>query len=255
MWWSIVVPERHQRPEDAMSLGSWNVSVIGDRVAKKAAKAAGREYIRRGGRGQPRLIKSPMKLDGSMDMTSGSGDLSADEEVSRAEPTTHEDDELFEHILSGRDAFEGSPFYGDHPDDVLEEMELLFRDSGWAVVAYRSGLVQNMEERPPARIAGLMGFGGVTAQGEFWAQCRRRNRHATDEWLSQRYEAMLGEFTQTSQIPLAEAEALVQEARAMIELNWEQVMALATAKLAPSVDVDGREIKFLRDIYGDPDDE
>src|SRR5205085_8531104 len=41
---------------------------------------------------------------------------------------------LVDHIVSGRDPFEGSPFYGDHPDEILEEMELLFRDSGWAVV-------------------------------------------------------------------------------------------------------------------------
>lgn len=249
MWWSIVIAQRNRPPEEGINLGSWNGAAMGDRAAKKAAKAAGRDYIQHGGPGQPRLVKSPMKLPGSLDMTSGVAGLSDEAPDEALDPVESAD---FEHVLSGRDAFEGSPFYGDQPDEVLKEMELLFRDSGWAVVGYLCGL-DKTDDNPGARVAGLMGFGGVTAQAEFWAYCRRRSRDATEEWLTERYDAMLGAFTRSSSIPQEEAAALIKEARSMIERSWEQVMALATAKLASSMDVDGREIKFLRDIYGDPD--
>ena len=70
MWWSMVVPERGERPDEAaFKLGSWNGDVMGDRAAKKAAKAAGHAYIDARGPGQPRLVKSFEILEGSADLT------------------------------------------------------------------------------------------------------------------------------------------------------------------------------------------
>lgn len=69
MWWTCVVLERHQHPEHGMMLGSFDADRIGKKGAKKAAKALGREYIRAGGPGQPRLIESPLIMAGSTDMT------------------------------------------------------------------------------------------------------------------------------------------------------------------------------------------
>lgn len=238
MWWSCVVTLRGQGLEEGISLGSFDGDVMGDRAAKKAAKALGKGYIRGGGPGQPRLVESPLILAGSMNLTPGASQ-------------TRSNDELFDHILSGRDIFEGSPFYGDHPDDVLNEMELVFQKAGMTVVGYLCGL-DNIEDEPPAREAALIGFGGVTAQAEFWANCRRRSRAKTDEWLEERHAAMLDAFTRDGRFPRDEAEALVTESRSMIEDNWEMVMSLATAKITPTMDVEGREIKFLRDVYGEP---
>lgn len=239
MWWSCVVAQRGQPLESGISLGSFDGTVMGDRAAKKAAKALGKGYIRGGGPGQPRLVESPLMLAGSIDHTPG------------ARPP-RSDDELFEHVVSGRDIFEGSPFYGDYSDDVLNEMELLFQRSGMEVVGYLCGL-ENIEEEPEPRVAGLIGFGGVTAQGEFWANCRRMSRDRTNEWLEERYEAMVSAFTRDGRFPREQAEKLVSEARAMIEQNWEMVMTLAHAKVSETMDVEGREVNFLRDIYGDPE--
>lgn len=88
MWWTMCVPMKGQRPEDGMMLGSFDGSAMGDREAKKAAKALGREYIRSGGPGQPRLLKSPSRLNRSPDWTiaaGGSPTLEKSQE-SRAQP-------------------------------------------------------------------------------------------------------------------------------------------------------------------------
>lgn len=69
MWWTCVVAERHQSPETGIKLGGFDGAVIGDKKAKKAAKRTGREYIKRGGPGQLKLVESSLKLDGSVDMT------------------------------------------------------------------------------------------------------------------------------------------------------------------------------------------
>lgn len=42
-------------------LCSYDGDVYGDREAKKMAKRVGRDYIRKGGPGQPRLVKSPLE--------------------------------------------------------------------------------------------------------------------------------------------------------------------------------------------------
>ena len=66
MWWSIVIQKRGM-PD--MSLGSWNGDVIGDNAAKSAARSMGKSYIKSGGPGQPRLVKSPLILERSPDYT------------------------------------------------------------------------------------------------------------------------------------------------------------------------------------------
>ena len=87
MWWTMCVPMKGQRPEDALILGAFDGSAIGDREAKKAAKALGRDYIRSGGPGQPRLLKSPSRPNGTPDSTITSGNQApATAEASRAQP-------------------------------------------------------------------------------------------------------------------------------------------------------------------------
>ena len=57
-WWSVVVGQRGEPVEFALentgAMGSWDGSVIGDREAKKAAKALGRDYIKTARQGSRR---------------------------------------------------------------------------------------------------------------------------------------------------------------------------------------------------------
>jgi hypothetical protein len=46
-------------------LCAYDGSIYGDRQAKKMAKGVGRDFIRTGALGQPRLIKSPMEPFGA----------------------------------------------------------------------------------------------------------------------------------------------------------------------------------------------
>jgi hypothetical protein len=73
MWHSIVIKWRGQSMQEATGnpnqmLGSFDGSVYGDRQAKKMAKKLGREYIRSGGPGQPRYVKSPLEPYGEEEM-------------------------------------------------------------------------------------------------------------------------------------------------------------------------------------------
>jgi hypothetical protein len=72
-WWSVVVVHRGEPVEYALehggALGSWNGAVIGDREAKKAAKGLGREYIKTGAPGQPRVVESPEAPERTTDYT------------------------------------------------------------------------------------------------------------------------------------------------------------------------------------------
>ncbi len=66
MWWSIVVKQRGQSMREATAtrsqlLCSYDGSVYGDRQAKKMARGVGSDYIKAGGPGQPRLVKTPME--------------------------------------------------------------------------------------------------------------------------------------------------------------------------------------------------
>jgi hypothetical protein len=68
-------------------LGSFDASRLGKKRAKKAAKALGRDYIRAGGPGQPRLIESPLIMERSTDMTwMELGELPPAEEEAGAAP-------------------------------------------------------------------------------------------------------------------------------------------------------------------------
>jgi hypothetical protein len=96
-WWSIVVVFRGERVEYALerrgAMGSWDGAVIGDREAKKAAKALGREYIKTGAPGQPRVVKSPERPERTIDYTdpeaevfSGSDTYTSTEEFLKNNP-------------------------------------------------------------------------------------------------------------------------------------------------------------------------
>jgi hypothetical protein len=69
MWWSTTVPDRGERPEAGLTLGSWNGDVLGDRAAKERAKAVGDAYLSAGGSGKPKLVKSRRRLEDSPDLT------------------------------------------------------------------------------------------------------------------------------------------------------------------------------------------
>jgi hypothetical protein len=77
MWWSAVVQMDRQESREhtvkhGIKLGSFDGGVLGEKQAKKAAKALGRSYIRNRGPGQPRIVESPLILEGCMDMTTTS---------------------------------------------------------------------------------------------------------------------------------------------------------------------------------------
>lgn len=240
MWWSVVIKQRGQ-PDTRMP-GSWDGTVMGDRAAKNAAKSSARTYIDAGAPGQPRLVKSRVMLDGSYDMTPT---------AAAVEDASVDTDAMFAHVVAGRDSFEGSPFYGAQSDATLEQMEVLFRDAGWAVIGYLSGL--SGIDDADRRTAGLIGFGGVTAQAKFWAHCRRQSIEVNERWLAGRYEVMLDAFTARGDASKSQDDAaLIPEARSMIEENWDKVMLLATVMGDPSMDVEGREISYLMSMCGDP---
>ena len=68
VWYSVVV-EPGQPVDEEFNLGSWNGDVLGERAAKKSAKAVIRTYKRARGPGKPRLVKSDEILAGSADRT------------------------------------------------------------------------------------------------------------------------------------------------------------------------------------------
>lgn len=94
------------------------------------------------------------------------------------------------------------------------------------------------------------------AKAGFHLRCQKADPKQIEPWLSsqydncwtavqERYPALSG-FDQKLQ--------LISDARALIDENWVHVMTMATAYADPSVDVDGREIDFLDDIYYEPED-
>ena len=68
MWYSVVV-EPGQPDHEEFNLGSWNGDVLGDRAAKKSAKAVIRTYKRARGPGKAKLVKSDEIVAGSVDRT------------------------------------------------------------------------------------------------------------------------------------------------------------------------------------------
>lgn len=255
MWYSMVIPRKGaSNPLDGEVLGSWNGDVLGDRAAKKAAKATGREWIRNGGPGQPRLIKSPLILEGSVDMTGGlrPDTVALDLQEKREEALFQED---LAHVLSGTDIFEGSPFYESQPPEVLQEMELLFGHAGNAVASYVLGLPDLVTYPSDETVVAKTLFANAAARAEFHLRCQKFDSNAVEAWLSGHCEQCWETLQRKhpSFVGSGQKETLIAEARSLINQNWVHVMTMATALTTPSVDVEGREIEFLGRVYYEPE--
>jgi hypothetical protein len=157
---------------------------------------------------------------------------------------------------SGWDIDEDSPFSEDLPDEAVVEMSTWFQLAGQAVVGYLSGLDNIQDEPEPAPLIALVAAGGLHAEAEFWVRYRNMDRERSDALLTTYYERIeaaaveTGYAAQLAAVTSVTQRDLLHRGRAMIEENWGMVVLVAAAQRDETTDIQGREIAFLRSVYG-----
>jgi hypothetical protein len=157
------------------------------------------------------------------------------------------------HVLSGRDVHEGSPFYEKQTPEKALEMELLFGRAGMNVALYVLQRPDCPAEPSRLSLAAKAMFADASAKAEFHLRCQGSDSAEVEAWFSGHCDACWGGFLEKnpSAVDLSK-DAAIRAARSLIVENWENVMTMATAYAAPSIDVEGREFEFLDEFYADP---
>jgi len=163
--------------------------------------------------------------------------------------------EAFAFVPSGDDPFEGSPFYGKFSPEEGMEVELLFGRAGMSVIHY---VFSRLEALPKEELqAAALMFGDAAAKAEFHLRCQKTGPDAVEAWLAGHQEEgwvkLRGLYP--SLASSHRKETLIADARSLINRNWDNVMMVATAYAAPSIDIQGREDEFLDKFYVEPDDD
>lgn len=146
-------------------------------------------------------------------------------------------------------------FGAEMPNDDLVAIEDSFGTAGASFIAYLSGDVDD-EVRPNKYQMSLQVFGMVIAKAEFSLRFRpERDRGAVETWLLGQLNSVdLDRYPGNGrpETALPPREEIIAEARRMVDAGWFGICLLVSARLDPSLDVGGREVRFLRDAFGDP---
>ncbi|MGH3109797.1 MAG: hypothetical protein ACRDQT_02620 [Gaiellaceae bacterium] len=161
--------------------------------------------------------------------------------------------EAVDHVLSGGDIHEGSPFYEKVTPEEGVHVEMLFGKAGMSIASYvvgRSTPMPSKEEQ-----AATMLLADAAAKAEFHLRCQKADADAVEGWLvgenESRWDGLLSRFPALAD---RNKDAFVADARGLIDRNWVNVMTMASAYAHSQSNVEGREDEFLNTVYVDPDD-
>jgi hypothetical protein len=134
-------------------------------------------------------------------------------------------------------------------------MELLFGQAGMNVALYVLQLPGRSTEPNRETLAAKAMFADAAAKAEFHLQCQKTDpAEEVEAWFVAHCDECWGGFLDKNPSAVGlDKEALIPEARSLIVRNWENVMTMASAYAASSVDVEGREFEFLDKFYSEPD--
>jgi hypothetical protein len=135
------------------------------------------------------------------------------------------------------------------------QMERLVGRAGMTVALYVLQRPTRPAESGKEVLAAKAMLADAAAKAEVHLRCQKSDSAAVETWFSAHCEQSWHGFqTKNPAAAGLNKDALISEARGLIDRNWQNVVTLASAYAAQSVDVVNREFEFLDKFYCEPDE-